>query len=178
MIFVSDSSTRLARRNTGAAQSLRRLRPNRHPHFDIQGSGANPPPDGAASASCGRTTQPPARPQEPRRPPQLPPSTNLRAAAPVLLAPEKLKILEGLPYLLAPFLSMLALPSPRQSSLPNWTPEAPKRFQSHIAGEFQFLYLLSSESIVRCRYSSDGGGQSDRAGPGSSLRHWPPGTNS
>jgi hypothetical protein len=43
--------------------------------------------------------------------------------------------------------------------------------------KYQILYLLSSESIVWCRYSSDGGGPNDRATAGSSLRHWPPGTN-
>jgi hypothetical protein len=49
---------------------------------------------------------------------------------------------------------------------------------SRMAGKSEFLYLLRSESIVSCRYSSDGERSSDRTKAGSSLRHWPPGTNS
>src|ERR1035438_1378397 len=53
-----------------------------------------------------------------------------------------------------------------------------KSYPSHIAKKSRFLYLLSPESIVWCIYSSSGGGKSLPLQAGSSLRHWPPGTNS
>jgi hypothetical protein len=43
--------------------------------------------------------------------------------------------------------------------------------------KYQFLYLLSSRSIVWCIYSSWEGGKKLPLPAGSSLRHWPPGTN-
>jgi hypothetical protein len=44
--------------------------------------------------------------------------------------------------------------------------------------KFRFLYLTSTQSMLWCIYSSDGGGRCCRTGAGSKLRHWPPGTNS
>jgi hypothetical protein len=44
--------------------------------------------------------------------------------------------------------------------------------------EFRFLYLLSIDSMLRCIYSSEGAVELTASPAGSSLRHWPPGTNS
>jgi hypothetical protein len=49
--------------------------------------------------------------------------------------------------------------------------------RKEIHRKFRFLYLLSCESIVSCRYSGDGEGLTLLL-TGSSLRHWPPGTSS
>jgi hypothetical protein len=43
--------------------------------------------------------------------------------------------------------------------------------------KFRFLYLLSSEPMLSCIYSTGDYGRYRITSCGSSLRHWPPGTN-
>ena len=128
-----------------------------------------PRPGEVAPGSFGRTRRRLALRQAPK-PQQQRPSSAIPAPGPGSFPfPENLQIPFHLTWI---SLSSLKRDCAVEIALVN------RNFSKYrIMRKYRILYLLSSESIVRCRYSGKEW-TSFLSNPGSSLRHWPPGTNS